>query len=207
MPPFTPAVQALLLINVAAFALDALLGGWLNAVFALWPIGSHFLPFQPVTYAFLHGNMPHLVFNMLGLWMFGSELETVRGSKRFLIFYFVSVLTAAALQLLLSPLFGSSAPTLGASGGIFGLLVGFAMTNPNRQVMLLIPPIPMKAKTMAIVYGALELYLSLPSWVPGVGPMNYLFGNVAHFAHLGGMLGGWLMIRYWRGQPPFGKRR
>lgn len=207
MPPLTPAVQALLLVNVAVYALDALLGNRLFLAFALWPLGSGFLPFQPITYAFVHGNLMHLVFNMLGLWMFGSELESIRGPRRFMTLYAASVLTAAVAQLLISPLFGSNAPTVGASGGIFGLLIGFAMTNPNRQVMLLIPPIPMKARTMAFVYGALEVYMLLPPSVPGVGPMNYLFGNVAHLAHLGGMLGGWLTIRYWRGQPPFGRWR
>jgi membrane associated rhomboid family serine protease len=195
MPPLSPITQALLLINVALYALDVLLGGALTTWFALWPIGSNFMPWQMVTYAFLHGNFPHLFFNMLGLWMFGAELERLWGGKRYLQFYFASVLTAAITQLIVGLLIGG-APTVGASGGLFGLLMAFGMMFPNRTVMLLIPPIPMKAKTFVIVFGAIELAL-------GVYSPN---GGVAHFAHLGGMLGGYLVIRYWRGQPPFTRR-
>jgi membrane associated rhomboid family serine protease len=97
--------------------------------------------------------------------------------------------------LLVALLTGAVYPTVGASGALFGLLLAFGMLFPNRQIMLLIPPIPMKARTLVIVYGAIELLLGFSGWQPGV----------AHFAHLGGMLFGWLLIRYWRGQPPFGK--
>lgn len=197
MPPMPPVTQALLLINVAAFLLDQLLGNMLTRWLALWPIGPAFLPFQVVTYAFLHGSYAHLFFNMLGLWMFGAELERVWGPKRFIQFYAASVLTAAGAQLLLTFVLGSIYPTVGASGGLFGLLLAFGMTFPNRIIMPLIPPIPMKAKTFVAVYGALELVLGVTGTQEGV----------AHFAHLGGMLGGYLMIRYWRGQPPFGRRR
>ncbi len=196
MPPMPPITQALLLINVGAFLLDLLLGGTLTRWLALWPLGSNFLPFQVVTYAFLHGSIGHLFFNMLGLWMFGSELERVWGSQRFSRFYFASVLSAAAAQLLVTALLGSPYPTVGASGGLFGLLLAFAMMFPNRTIMPLFPPIPMKAKTFVAIYGALELVLGVTGTQEGV----------AHFAHLGGMLGGYLMIRYWRGQPPFGRR-
>ncbi len=197
MPPMPPITQALLLINVGAFLLDLLLGGTLTRWLALWPLGSNFLPFQVVTYAFLHGSIGHLFFNMLGLWMFGSELERVWGSQRFVRFYGASVLSAAAAQLLVTAVLGSIYPTVGASGGLFGLLLAFAMMFPNRTIMPLFPPIPMKAKTFVAVYGALELVLGVTGTQEGV----------AHFAHLGGMLGGYLMIRYWRGQPPFGRRR
>jgi len=195
MPPLQPVTRALLLINVAVFFLLPLLGGSVEALFALWPLGTHFLPWQVVTYSFLHGNFEHLFFNMLGLWMFGSELERIWGEKRFLQFYAASVLAAAFTQLIVTALMGSVYPTVGASGGLFGLLLAFAMMFPNR-VILLFFVIPMKARYLVALYGLLELY-------QGVYVMN---SGVAHFAHLGGMLGGLLMIRYWRGQLPFGRR-
>jgi membrane associated rhomboid family serine protease len=208
MPPLPPATQALLLVNVAIFCLQQFFGPAFDRLFVLWPLNAGFLPWQVVSYAFLHGGFTHLLFNMIGLWMFGGDLEMRWGRRRFLQLYFASVLLAAIAQLLIAPLFGSSTPVLGASGGVFGLVVGFAMTDPNRVVMLLIPPIPMKARTFAIVYCAIELFVLLPAFVPGVGLLNYLMGNVAHFAHLGGMLGGFLSVRYWRRQPPFrGLRR
>ena len=197
MPPLSPLTQALLLINVGMYFLDQLMHGVLTQWLALWPLGTNFLPFQVVTYAFLHGSFGHLFFNMLGLWMFGSELERVWGARRYIEYYFASVLSAAAAQLLVTALLGSPYPTIGASGGLFGLLLAFAMMFPNRTIMLLLPPIPMKAKTFVMLYGGLELILGVTGTQEGV----------AHFAHLGGMLGGYLMIRYWRGQPPFGRRR
>jgi membrane associated rhomboid family serine protease len=196
MPSLPPITQALLLVNVAAFCLDIFLGPWFTRAFALWPIGNGFLPWQVLSYSFLHGSFGHLFFNMLGIWMFGAELERVWGQKRFTHFYFASVLAAAATQLLVNAMLGSGNPTVGASGGLFGLLLAFGMMFPNRTVMLLIPPIPMKAKVLVFAYGAIELVLGV------MDPQ----GGVAHFAHLGGMLGGWLMMRYWRGQSPFGRR-
>lgn len=197
MPPLLPITQALLLINVAMFCIDTFLGTWFIRLFALWPLGEGFLPWQVVTYAFLHGGIGHLFFNMLGLWMFGSELEALWGRKRYLQFYFASVLTAAAAQLAIAALTGAGSPTVGASGGLFGLLLAYAMMFPNRVIVPLIPPIPMKAKYFVALYGGLELFLGVTGTQSGV----------AHFAHLGGMLGGFLMIRYWRGQPPFPGRR
>jgi membrane associated rhomboid family serine protease len=198
MPPMPPVTQALLLINVAMFCIDLFLGPGFTQLFALWPLGHGFLPWQVGTYAFLHdtNNVFHLFFNMLGLWMFGAELERVWGQKRFIQFYAASVLSAALAQLLVTALIGSAAPTVGASGGLFGLLLAYAMMFPNRTIMPLFPPIPMKAKVFVAIYGALELFLGVTGTQSGV----------AHFAHLGGMLGGYLMIRYWRGQPPFGRR-
>jgi membrane associated rhomboid family serine protease len=195
MPPMQPVTRALLLINVAVYFLLPLLGGGVESAFALWPIGPNFMPWQVVTYAFLHGSFEHLFFNMLGLWMFGSELERVWGDKRFLQFYTASVLAAAATQLIVTAVMGTNYPTVGASGGLFGLLLAFAMVFPNR-IILLFFVIPMKARYLVLLYGLLELY-------QGVYVMN---SGVAHFAHLGGMLGGLLMIRYWRRQPPFGRR-
>jgi membrane associated rhomboid family serine protease len=196
MPALPPATQALLLANVAMFFLQVILGSGILTPLELWPLGSgEFWPWQIGTYAFLHFNFEHLFFNMLGLWMFGSELEQVWGQKRYLQFYGASVLAAALTQLAVSALLGSDAPTIGASGGIFGLLLAFAMIFPNR-IILLFFILPMKAKYLVALYGLLELY-------QGVYVMN---SGVAHFAHLGGMLGGLLTIRYWRGQAPFGRR-
>jgi membrane associated rhomboid family serine protease len=176
------------------FCLDQLVP--LVRLFALFPLASGlFWPWQVLTYAFLHGDGFHLFFNMLGLWMFGSELERLWGPRRYLMFLLAGVLAAAAAQLLVSALVGWRDPTVGASGGLFALLLAYGMLFPNRVIMPLFPPIPMKARTFVIVFGVLELVLGLSG-----------SRGVAHFAHLGGMVGGFLMIRYWRGQPPFGRR-
>ena len=195
MPPMPPVTQALLLINVAAFCIDLFLGPWFTRALALWPLGAGFLPWQVVSYSFLHGSITHLFFNMLGLWMFGSDLERLWGPKRFLQFYFASVLTAGLTQLLFAALTGAIYPTVGASGGLFGLLLAFGMMFPNRMIMPLFPPIPMKAKYFVAIFGGLELLFGVTGTLQGV----------AHFAHLGGMLGGFLMIRYWQGRAPFGR--
>jgi membrane associated rhomboid family serine protease len=196
MPALPPITQALLLINVALFCLDAFLGPWFTRLFALWPMGHGFLPWQVGTYAFLHGGVGHLFFNMLGLWMFGSELERLWGPRRYIHFLIAGVLAAAMAQLVVTAMTGSIAPTVGASGGLFALLLAFGMLFPDRIIMPLFPPIPMKARTFVIVFGAIELILG---YVDRSG--------VAHFAHLGGMVGGYLMIRFWRKQPPFGSNR
>lgn len=196
MPPLPPITQALLLINVASFFISFVLGPWFISLFGLWPLNHGFLPWQVVSYAFLHGSLGHLFFNMLGLWMFGAELERVWGQRRFVHFYAASVLTAAATQLLVTWMIGAVYPTVGASGGLFGLLLAYGMMFPNRTIMPLFPPIPMKAKVFVALYGGLELIFGVTGTASGV----------AHFAHLGGMLGGFLMIRYWRGQSPFGRR-
>lgn len=192
MPPVT---QGLLIANVLIFFVGQQLGPNIIGLFALWPWDTGlFRPWQLVTYAFLHGGLTHLAFNMFGLWMFGSELERVWGARRMMNFYLVSVLVAAVAQLLVTGLLGAQAPTVGASGGLFGLLIGFAMVFPRRKITPLIPPIPMPAPVFVALYGAVELTLGVTGSASGV----------AHFAHLGGLLGGWLMMRYWRGQPPFG---
>ena len=198
MPPLPPVTQALLLINVALFCIAESVAPMLAHWMALWPLNSpYFMPWQVVTYAFMHGSLAHIFFNMMGLWMFGGEMERLWGPKRYIQFYAASILAAAATQLLTSAIGGLNNPTVGASGGLFGLLLAFGMTFPNRMIMPLIPPIPMKAKYFVAIYGAIELYLGASGTQSGV----------AHFAHLGGMLFGWLLIRHWRGQPPFGGRR
>ncbi|HET7133224.1 MAG TPA: rhomboid family intramembrane serine protease, partial [Gammaproteobacteria bacterium] len=182
MPQIT---KTLIILNVAGFVLQLVSGNQLLVHFALWPLGPLFEPWQVVTYAFLHGSPAHLFFNMLGLFMFGSDMERVWGEKRYLTYYAVSVLSAAAAQLIVEAFTGIQAPTIGASGGVFGLLLAFAMYFPHRRVVLLFPPIPMPAWVFATVYGGIELFLG----VTGAG------GSVAHFAHLGGMAGGYVLIR------------
>jgi membrane associated rhomboid family serine protease len=196
MPPIPPVTKNLMLACTAVFCLQFVLPQ-IEVWGALFPLASgYFMPWQVLTYAFLHGGVAHLFFNMLGLWMFGSELERIWGGRRYWQFLLAGILAAAAGQLLMTSLTGSNVPTVGISGGIFALLLAFGMMFPNRIIMPLFPPIPMRARTFVIVFGVLELVLGV------VGS-----GGIAHFAHLGGMAGGYLMIRYWRGQPPFGKRR
>ncbi len=192
MPPLPPITKVLLLVLTAVFCLQLLLP--LESLFALWPLASgRFWPWQVLSYGFLHGDMLHLFFNALGLWMFGSELERLWGAKRYIQLLLASILAAAVVQLVFTLLTGSLNPTLGASGGLFGLLLAYGMLFPNRVIMPLFPPIPMKARTFVAVFGALELMFGL--WGKG---------GIAHFAHLGGMLGAWLMISWWRGRLPFG---
>ncbi|MBK9246490.1 MAG: rhomboid family intramembrane serine protease [Burkholderiales bacterium] len=189
--------QLLLLVTTAASMLAFAAGGAPFAWFALWPLAGGFAPWQLLTYALLHGGLLHLAFNMYGLWMFGSELERLWGPRRLLQYYVVSVLVAGLVQLVVASDAPVPYPTVGASGGLFGLLLGYAMLFPHRRLMLLFPPIPMPAWLFAVVFGLLELTLGFSATQSGI----------AHFAHVGGMLGGWLMLRYWRGQPPFGRRR
>lgn len=158
---------------------------------ALWSIGTpypNFYPWQLVTYGFLHGNVTHIAFNMIMLWMFGRELELFMGPRRFLTYYLTCVVGAGLVQLLVAFVQGEHYPTIGASGGVFGILLAFGMAFPNRMILLLIPPIPMKAKYLVVFAGALELYLGLSGSAPGI----------ANFAHLGGMLFGFLLIQKWR---------
>jgi membrane associated rhomboid family serine protease len=178
---------------------------------ALWPMGSNaldifsapneFKPWQLLTYGFLHGGFAHLAFNMIALYTFGAPLEYTWGNRRFLTYFLVCIAGAGVLQLIVGwwtvSNGGMPYPTVGASGGVFGLLLAYGMLFPNQRLMLIFPPIAMKARTLVIVYGAIELMLGFTGLQPGV----------AHFAHLGGMLFGWLLIRYWRGQPPFNKRK
>jgi rhomboid family protein len=190
------AVKILIAANVLVFVLQALSKGALDGLFALWPLQSiegesYFHFWQIITYAFLHStdNVTHLLFNMLGLWMFGAEVERYVGPRRLLACYFASVVTAALSQLFIPILFGAPpAPTIGASGGVFGLLLAYACLFPRRKVIPLIPPIPMPAWLFAALYAGLELFLGVTGTLSGV----------AHFAHLGGMVGSALVIMQWR---------
>jgi membrane associated rhomboid family serine protease len=183
-------IFALLVINGVVFALQQVSPRFLMINFALWPAGptnSPFMPWQLLTYGFLHGNLMHIFFNMFGLWMFGRELELLMGSKRFLIYFLTCVIGAGIVQLIVAQLQGGMYPTVGASGGVFGILLAFGLAFPNRMVMLIFPPIPMRAKYFVLFYGLLELYLGVSGNSPGV----------ANFAHLGGMLFGFVLLRYW----------
>ncbi len=187
MPPMPSVTKALLLACVGMFCLSLLMPV-LQLWLALWPLQSGaFMPWQLVSYAFLHGDAVHLFFNMFGLWMFGSELERVWGEKRYAQLLLVSVLVAALVQLLLTLAVGAPRPTVGASGALFGLLLSYGMLFPERTIMPLFPPIPMKAKYFVALFGSLELLFGLMGG-----------GGVAHFAHLGGMLGAYLLMQYWR---------
>ena len=195
MPPVT---RALLIANVAVYMLLAS-GMPLFESFALWPPASAdsntpgFAPWQLVTYSFLHGSFSHILFNMFGLYMFGSEVERLFGSRFFLGYYAASVIAAGLTHLLITGFMGGPPiPVVGASGGIYGLLLAFGVYFPQRTVVLLIPPIPMKARTFVVVFAGVELFFGVTGTASGV----------AHFAHLGGMLGGWLMIVYRRSLLP-----
>ncbi len=149
-----PATQAIIGVNVVVFLLQASLGDSL-ATFALWPLNSGaFAPWQLVTYGFLHGSFSHIFFNMFAIYTFGSTLEQFFGTRWYLVLYFVSVITAALTQLGVNEILGSPYPTLGASGGVFGLLLAFGMYFPKQRIMLLIPPIPMQAWVAVTVCSA-----------------------------------------------------
>jgi membrane associated rhomboid family serine protease len=192
-----------------------------------YPGSEQFEPYQIVTHIFMHGGLAHLFFNMFALWMFGRVLENVWGGKRFFIYFFITGFGAAFLHMLVNhiqiqslmsqmpqekidmvlaeghniimqqknytdPLMGRlnamlNIPTVGASGAVFGVLLAFGMLFPNTQLMLIFPPIPIKAKYFVIGYGVLELYLGVSQ--PG--------SNVAHFAHLGGMVFGFILLKIW----------
>ena len=190
MSSVPPVTLWLLIGNVAVF----LLGISPYSDFALWPPGgfdARFEPWQLITYSFLHGGFTHIFFNMFALYMFGSEIERLFGSRFYAMYYFASVITAAITHLIISAWMGAApAPMVGASGGIYGLLLAFGIYFPHRRVMLLFPPIPMPARVFVFGFALLELVLGITQTAAGV----------AHFAHLGGMLGGWLMIQYRRGK-------
>ena len=184
-------IFGLLVANGLVFVLQQTNAEFLFINFALWPATdprSPFMPWQIVTYGFLHGSMAHIFFNMFALWMFGREIELYMGSRRFLTYYIVCVAGAGVVQLIVAALQGGLYPTVGASGGVFGILLAYGLTFPNRIVVPLFPPIPMRAITFVFLFGLLELYLGFSGNAPGV----------ANFAHLGGMLFGYLMLRRWR---------
>jgi len=220
----TPVVTNIIIINVLMLIANKAFG--LSNFALFYPVSQHFQPYQFVTHMFMHGGIWHLAFNMYALWMFGKVLEKVWGSKRFFIFYFVTGLGAAAIYTLVNYFQLASiqshidpamlenmklaladglrytmtdvymdnwynivsTPVVGASGAVFGVLLGFGMLFPNTVLQLLFPPIKLKAKYFVLIYGALELYLSI---------QNPVGGGIAHTAHLGGMIFGFILIKMW----------
>jgi membrane associated rhomboid family serine protease len=196
-----PVTRAIIIANVVMYGVQWLTGTWTIQYLALWPwssvAGPYSAPFefwQLLTYGFLHDptSLTHLFFNMFALYMFGSEIERSMGTTKYLSYYFTCVIGAAVAQVLVMEwLSGPSVPTMGASGGVFGILLAFGVAFPKRRIMLLIPPIPMPAWLFVTLYGVIELLLGVFGTQQGV----------AHFAHLGGMAAGYLLILYWRHAP------
>jgi membrane associated rhomboid family serine protease len=182
-----PATNVLIGLNIVVFMLESAMGTAFTSALALWPLGAGFFPTQLVTYAFVHVGLMHIAFNMIGVLTFGRDLELLWGTRRFVIYYFACAIAAALTQLGVGLLTGSASPTAGASGAVFGLLLAYALRFPQRRLMLLFPPIPMRAPVFAVVYGVIELVLGVTGTQEGV----------AHFAHLGGMAGGFLVLWYW----------
>ncbi len=207
-----PVTQALILANVVIYFLMMLAGGGNVSealfsapfgYFALWPFGVDgfgvsSMPWQLLTYSFLHGSMLHLFFNMYALFLFGGEIERLFGSRWYAGYYLVCVITAAIAQVIVQAMMnGPIAPTVGASGGVFGLLLAFGMYFPQRKLMLIFLPVPLPAWLFVTIYGVIELYLGVSAGARS---------GVAHFAHLGGMVGGYLMIQHRRGKWPRRRR-
>jgi membrane associated rhomboid family serine protease len=208
MPPVT---LGLLIAIIAMFLAQQSLPAATFLPFELWPWGEFsgpvyrggpmitvgFQPWQLVTHAFLHGGWAHLLFNGFALYQFGGAVENAIGSKRFAFYYFFCVVGAGLCQLVVTTMMLDGVDpqpiaTVGASGGIFGLLLAFAVFYPGAKLVFLLIPVPVPAKIAVTIYGAIELYLGLSGAQSGV----------AHFAHLGGLLFGWLLIQYWRRRRP-----
>ena len=184
-------VKHLLIINLIVFLATIALErhGLYNITnsMALWSVQSgHFHLWQLVTYMFMHASIDHIFFNMFALWMFGCILENYWGTRRFLVYYLVCGVGAAIVNLLVAP----GGPTVGASGAVYGILLAFGMTFPNEHIYLYFL-LPIKAKWFVIGYAAIELFEGVTHSIDGI----------AHFAHLGGMLFGLLLILWWRRHP------
>ncbi len=189
-----PVVLNLIIINALALMATSLFPK-IQYLLGLWSFDSDaFHLYQVVTYMFLHADLQHLFFNMFALWMFGRQLEYDLGSQKFLTYYMVCGIGAGVIQLLIGYLTGGGSLTVGASGSVFGLLLAYGVLHPNNVIMLLIPPIPIKAKWFVVIYGALELLMGIRG-----------SDNIAHFAHLGGMIWGFALLYYWKLKR--GKRR
>lgn len=228
MPFVPEVIKNLIIINVLMFLASLIFEPTMTAYLAMYPVSSEaFRPYQIISHMFMHANGFHIFFNMYALFMFGRDSELAMGAKKFLLFYFITGLGAVVLhqlagyfelQYALSKLNADevkdlyqnglshimtnhnyreghlayansvlNTPAVGASGAVYGVLVAFGMLYPNRVLLLLFPPIPIKAKYFVLIMGALELYLGFS-----------MHDNVAHFAHLGGAIFGFLLINYWR---------
>jgi membrane associated rhomboid family serine protease len=211
---FPPVISFLLISNAVVFLLQMVAFEPLMVHFALWPVGTPdviqqngelvwvppFQIWQLVSYGFLHGGLLHLSLNLFAMWMLGVQLENAWGSRLFAIYYLVCVLGAGLIQLVVASygvLNAEIYPTIGASGGVFGILLAFGMMFPNQRLIFLLLPVPIRAKYFVIGYGAFELFAGISGTTAGI----------AHFAHLGGMLVGFLLIQYWRGRLPIRPRR
>ncbi|HIW10341.1 MAG TPA: rhomboid family intramembrane serine protease [Candidatus Rikenella faecigallinarum] len=205
-------VMNLIILNAIIFLAQTLLpqgvgGERMTDLFGLhfWK-GADFRWWQPLTYMFLHGGFSHLFFNMFALWMFGRILEYDMGSRRFLTYYLICGVGAGLCNLgvnwfeyqhflsmgyppqVVNQQWANHVVTIGASGAVFGVLLAFGMFHPNDRIMLLIPPIPMKAKWFVVAYGVIELFLGV----------TQTGSNIAHFAHVGGMLFGFVLLLLWK---------
>lgn len=182
----TPTVKNLIIINSGVFILQMFIPE-VTAYLSLYNVNTPlFKPYQLFTYMFAHGGFVHLFFNMLMLAFTAPVLETFWGSNRFLQFYLITGVGAAVFSVIIDLITGGGAGAmLGASGAIYGVLMGFGMLFPNLEVMLLIPPIPIKAKYLVFVLGGLTFIMDRS-------------GSVAHFAHLGGIVVAWILIKFWR---------
>ena len=187
---FPPIVKNLIILNVLVFIAQTILDRqyYLSMKIALWPINSPFFkPYQIFTHMFAHGGMTHILFNMFGLWMFGRVLENVWGPKRFLFFYLVCGLGAAAAHLAVQYLQGGEGPAVGASGAIMGIFAAFAYLFPNTELFIMFIPIPVKAKWAVLGFTAIDLFSG----------MTNTGDNIAHFAHLGGAITGFILVLIW----------
>ncbi len=188
---FPPVIKNLLIVNALIFLAQNLLDSQfaLTARLALWPIESPlFSPYQLFTHMFTHGSLGHIFFNMFALWMFGKILENVWGSKRFLLFYITCGIGAAITHLTVEYFLGGVAPAVGASGAVMGVLVAFGYLFPNTELFILFIPFPIKAKWAVIGYVLIDLFGGIAS-ISG--------DNIAHFAHLGGALTGFILVLLW----------
>jgi membrane associated rhomboid family serine protease len=184
------AVLALIAVNAVIYLAQNSFGWEVMAPYALWPLGDAFAPWQLLTHAFMHGSPMHIVFNMWGLFLFGGILESRWGAVPFIAFYLVAVLGGAVSQLMFAAWTGDVTPMVGASGGVFGLLLAFAVLFPEQRLFLIFVPVPIPARIFAALYAAVELALGLTGTWTGV----------AHFAHLGGMAAAWGALRITRGR-------
>ncbi len=183
----SPLIRNIIILNVVVFLLTNL-SPLLEAYVMLWPVASgNFKPYQLFTYMFAHGGLMHIFFNLLALASFGPILESYWGERKFLIFYLATGMGAGAIYMLIDFWIGGGGPMLGASGAIYGILMAFGMVFPNLEIMLLFPPIPLKAKYMVFVMGFMTWALDNS-------------GTVAHSAHFGGALVAFLLISFWRSQ-------
>ena len=197
----------LILVNVLVFVATLFNENLMIEKFGLFYFSSPFFRWwQPVTHMFMHGGFWHIFFNMYTLFIFGTVLERILGTKKFIFFYMICGLGAAAMQMgtqyiemqsflasdSQSAVQGivalKSTPTVGASGAIYGVLIGYAMLFPDSKMTLIFPPVTLSAKWMVVIFAAIELFTGVVGWADGI----------AHFAHLGGMLIGWLLIRWWK---------